>query len=226
MGRLTARSNDVSRTIEPGETLHFGRAAASDLVLGHDPLDSGISRNAGELTWIGDRWWLLNRSSTRSFDVVDVTRWPKTIAPKGATAIDDAQTLVIVTGAVLRHGIRIEVEGPLPASDEPLLALDGEATTRVIPTTRERRALAALCEGFLLEWPYYRSVPASYEEAAKRTGLDASTVRKRVERFRDRIVDTVGVELAGGDYRLAICRFVLTHRLIAPSDLPLLDELE
>ena len=87
-------------------------------------------------------------------------------------------------------------------------------------------AHVAEAAGNAVDWPQYRSVPASYDEAAKRAGLDASTVRKRIERFRDKLVDHVGVELAGGDYRLAICRFVLTHRLITKSDLAVLDEPE
>jgi ABC-type transport system involved in cytochrome bd biosynthesis fused ATPase/permease subunit len=49
-------------------------------------------------------------------------------------------------------------------------------------------------------------------------------VRKRIEHFRDKVVDRMGVELGGGDYRLAICRFVLTHHFVTTRDLACLDE--
>lgn len=216
---------DDTRRIAPDEVLRFGRSPELELPLGVDPPDNGISRSAGQLMWIGDRWWLLNTSESRSFEYVDQTRWPTVLAPKASIPVVPGNSFAVIVGANLRHCLRLSTSAGVyePA---PVLPWDENVTAVVMPTMRERRALVALCEGFLLDWPRYRPTAASYEEAGGRAGIEGSTVRKRIERFREKIVDRMGVELGGGDFRLAICRFVLTHRLITTYDLICLDEPE
>jgi hypothetical protein len=212
---LTVRAGDSSTTIEPGETWSFGRDVTCDLVLGR--VDRSISRRAGLVESRGDIWCLRNTSSTRPLHLVDRVGLHSTLAVGQEVAITD-QLIVRVVGAQLTHSIDLRVERMSVVAAE-LPQFSAEATLMPSLSGTERATLAALAEGFLRDHPRYEPRPRTYAEAAERLGVPASTVRKRAERIRLKLVraGVVGVEV--DDARAALTEFVLATGLITAADL-------
>jgi hypothetical protein len=220
--------------LRAGDQFTFGRdPSVCTVCLGFEPLDQGISRLAGAIAYDNGLWWISNRSTTRSLHVIDVEtgigvplpvareNWP---APRHP--VDRPRLTVLVVGQVLTHAITVAASPrALPTAETPPKVVDTVRTTNLLPrlTDKQRDALVAMVEGYLLRFPHYYPEPRTYEEAADRLGLPSSTVRRRIEYVRDQLV-TAGVPgLQGGDARRNLAEWLLSNRFITPTDLDRLD---
>ena len=218
----------------PGDVFTFGRdRSICTLSLGNDPLDRGISRLAGAVTHENGVWWIVNRSTTRSLHVVDVETGiavPLPVArenwPAARHAVDRPRMTVLVTGEVLTHTVcMFASEDALPAPEVLPVPLDPVRTNKLLPhlTDKQREGLAAMVEGYLVRFPHYHPEPRTYEEAAQRLGLPATTVRKRIEGIRHVLVEAGVPGLEGGDARRNLSEWLLSNRLITADDLVALE---
>lgn len=217
--------------LDPGTDFTFGRDPSVCTVgIGLDPLDQGISRLAGSVA--SDRaglWWITNRSVTRTLHVVDAEtgigvplpvgreNWPPPRHP-----VDRPSLTVVVAGAIMTHAISVTAaKSDLPPAEALPPLYDVVQTRNLLPrlTDRQRQALVAMAEGYLLRFPRYRPEPRTYEEAAERVGLPPTTVRKRVENVRRLLVEAGVPGLEGGDARRNLTEWLLANRLITTDDL-------
>lgn len=215
--------------LDPATPFTFGRdGAVCTVVLGLDPVDRGISRLAGSIGQEAGVWWITNRSTTRSLHVVDAEtgiavplpsarqNWP---APRHA--VERPSLTVLVTGSIRAHALSVRAS-PDHLAPPPALprVVDPLRTTALLPplTDKQREALVALAEGYLLPFPRYRPEPRTYEDAACFLGLPASTVRKRIEHLRRRLVDAGVAGLEGADARRNLVEWMLSNWLITSRD--------
>ncbi len=200
--------------------LTFGRSEECDLRL--DVRDSSISRVAGEVSADATTWAVVNRSSTRPLYRIDDTGL-RTAIPVGArVALVDPLTNIAIVGSIRTHVVTLELA--TPRGDRPVAPpARGAETTRPIFTPNEFSAVVALLEGYLHDMPRYEPRPRTYAEAAERLGVPAATVRKRIENVREKLVASGVAELRQPDARLALAEFLLSTRIVQPSDLAVLD---
>lgn len=212
------------------EPFTFGRdPAVCTVCLGVDPVDQGISRLAGSIVHDHGVWWIFNRSRTRCLHVIDVEtgigvplpvaqdNWPSPRHP-----IDRPTLAVLVAGEVLLHEIVVTASAPdLPAAEELPQLVDPLRTKRLLPplTDRQREALAAMVEGYLLRFPRYHPEPRTYEQAASRLGLPSTTVKKRIEHVRHQLMEAGVSGLDTVDARRNLAEWLLSNRLITVADL-------
>jgi hypothetical protein len=222
-GRLIASiasEPGTTRAVDPGAALTFGRSEACDLPLG--VRDSSISRVAGEVRSDASTWEVVNRSSTRPLYRIDDTGLRAAIPVGARVSLVDPITNIAIVGAIRTHVVTLELAtprtGPPVAPTAP-----GEATARPVFTPNEFRAVVALLEGYLHGMPRYEPRPRTYAEAAERLGLPTATVRKRIENVREKLVASGVAELRQPDARLALAEFLLSTRIVRPSDLTVLD---
>jgi hypothetical protein len=215
--------------LEPGIPFTFGRDAEVCTVgLGVSPLDLGISRVAGSISHERGLWWITNRSSTRSLHVIDIEtgiatplpvardNWPTPVHPVGGAALT-----VLVAGEIQGHAISVQASpDDLPVVDSLPEAVDPLRTRDLLPplTDKQREALVAMVEGYLLPFPHYRPEPRTYEEAARRLGLPASTVRKRIENVRGRLIESGVGGLEAADARRNLAEWMLANRIVTAAD--------
>lgn len=217
-----------------GQPFTFGRDRdACTACLGAEPLDRGISRLAGAVYLDRGLWWIANRSNSRALHVVDVDTGIAVPLPVvrrnwggNRHPVDRPRLSVLVVGEVMTHALAVTATGDDFPEPEALPELvDPIRTTRLLPnlTDKQRAALAALVEGYLLRFPRYSPEPRTYEEAAERLGLPASTVRKRIEYLRGLLVSAGVAGLESGDARRNLAEWLLSNRLVTSEDLDLLD---
>ena len=72
--------------LEPADAFTFGRESSATACL--DPADLGISRLAGSIEHDSGTWWLLNRSTTRSLQVVDERGYSHCAPSRAARRVD------------------------------------------------------------------------------------------------------------------------------------------
>ena len=220
--------------LEPEVAFTFGRdPTICTVCLGADPIDQGISRLAGSITCDNGVWWIVNRSSSRSLHVVDGETGigvPLPVArdnwPSPRHAVDRPRLTILVPGEVLTHALSVRVAGDgLPPAETVPAPGDVVRTRNLLPhlTDKQRQALVAMVEGYLLRFPRYQPEPRTYEEAAARIGLPSSTVRKRIENVRRLLVEGGVPGLEGGDARRNLAEWLLSHRLITEQDVVRLD---
>jgi hypothetical protein len=91
------------------------------------------------------------------------------------------------------------------------VAHESEDATLAVPapTAAEKEALLALASGYLAEFPRWDPTPLSYAAAGRRLDVRPSTVRKRIEGYRTRLVEVgiAGAELQ--DARAAVVEAAL-----------------
>jgi hypothetical protein len=224
----------VRLELHAGEPFTFGRdAAVCTVCLGVDPVDRGISRLAGSITHDNGVWWISNRSTSRCLHVVDletgiavplpVTRdnWPAARHP-----VDRPTLAVLVAGEVLVHEIVVTASGSdLPVPEKPPDLADPLPTRKLLPplTDKQREALVAMCEGYLLRFPRYNPEPRTYDEAAGRLGLPSTTVKKRIENVRHQLMEAGVAGLESADARRNLAEWLLSNRLITTTDLEWLE---
>ena len=184
----------VAGRIEAVGPLIIGRGRDCDLCL--DPGDRGISRRAAALEPVGGGWMLVNCSSSRTLQVREPTGLGSLLHAGSRRALPAAGATIVVTGLRLRHGIRVALTRRADASAVGVDEGDDPTLDVPTPTPAEREALLALASGYLAEFPRWDPVPLSYADAGRRLGLRTSTVRKRIEGYRERLAR---VGIAGGE---------------------------
>ncbi len=200
----------VARRMATRGPVVIGRGSAADLSL--DPEDLGISRRAAVLEPLGPCWRLTNGSTNRPLLVREPTGVGTVLPAGGTRSVPDGGVTIVVEGLLRRHGIRVLPEIPAgPSTDLPHGNQEVDLVTLDVPlpTAAEREALVALAAGYLADFPRWDPRPLTYTEAGERLGMRASTVRKRVEWYRRRLVRAgfAGGELA--DARAAIVEVAL-----------------
>ena len=214
--------------LEPSAPFTFGRDANACTVC-LDANDVGISRVAGSISHTNGMWWVSNRSENRELQVIDETGLSTTLpparrgAPGGRHAVDRPQLTVLVTGEVLTHALAVmATPNEIPVAPEPPKVLDRTPTHTVSLrlTDKQREALVALVEGYLLPFPRYDPQPRTYADAALRLGLRRSVVAKRIEKVRLTLVQAGVPRLEGeDDARRHLAEWVLSTRVITRADL-------
>lgn len=216
---------DAAHTVEPGQTLTFGRAPDCTVCL--DAEDPAISRVAGALAYDNGTWWLANRSTVRPLAVVDDLGFRSVLPPGRRTAVE-AHTKVIVDGSHGSHALAIDVAPAAGAPPAPELvpgADTGVATAigeSVLINSADRAAMVALFAGYLENPPRYDPNPKSYAAAAARLGWPRTTLVKRIEYLRTRLTDAGVPNLMGYNALHNLAEYALTRGLVTKSDLRLL----
>lgn len=180
--------------VAPDGTLSFGRATIGDVV-GLDPKDRGISRNAGVIEF-KQGWVLRNLSKTRpiELELAGVVRHD-TVEPRGSEPLR-SYTRIIVSGTVHSHAIDVELMVAEPA-DVSLVDHDESSVTDDLPiSAADHLALVALAEGYLNRWPRHDPHPRTYQQAASRLSTSETTLRRRVEHLRQALAER-GIPAAG-----------------------------
>lgn len=207
----------------------FGRdPSVCTVALGVEPLDRGISRLAGSISHDRGIWWITNRSSSRSLHVIDVETGlgvPLPVArdnwPAARHIIDRQALTVLVRGEVLTHALSVSASAnELPVAYQLPQLHDPVRTSSLLPhpTDKQREALVSMVEGYLQPFPRYKPEPRTYEEAASRLGLPASTVRRRIESIRASLVEGGVAGLDSGDARRNLAEWILSNRVITSGD--------
>lgn len=214
--------------VVPEEPFTFGRSRECTACL--DPDDRGISRVAGSVEFVGATLFVNNRSQVRPLAIVDPLGFRSVLAPSRRVAVDE-RISVVVEGQIRRHELVVAtsplatIEPTAPDLDEGLSAVDGIATEmggEVAYTAKDRLALVALFAGYLEGFPRHDPRPRSYADAAARLGWPRSTLMKRVEHLRTRLI-AAGVPSLYGERALeALAEHVIATGVITREDLELL----
>ena len=181
-------------SVKPEGTVVLGRADAVGGI-GLDPDDRGISAHQAEIVAVATGLVIRNLSSSRAVAVEYRDRVRHSRVLPGDTHQFVSSALVLITGIVRTHGVGVEtprgyeISHPAPSGDTSV----GTITL----SERDRQALAALYSGYLHRWPRHRPEPISYDEAGLLIGETGATVRKRIERIRER-VNATGVAYIDG----------------------------
>lgn len=219
---LTVSGQEQFVLDEDHQTFTFGRSPECDLAL--DETDRSISRIAGRIERSEGSWVLRNASTSRPLYLVDDVGLRRTLAVGSVAAIPPGHMRVMVVGtrthelllSVGEHPARVvgAVSNPLTSADHTLLPS---------VTPNERLALVALAETYLLPHPRHDPAPRTYGAAAARLGLPETTVRKRVENVREKLLDAGLFAVETADALAAVVEFALAVRMLTPKDLSLLD---
>lgn len=214
------------RLLEPGQVLTFGRSASCDIQIG--PRDNGGSRLAGQVAVEGGTIWVTNTSETRHFGIVDQVGFRHALGPGQRHAVTEAPAEIVVEGSAGRYALLVGLERP-PApvrTVRPVDDDDGERRTEagsdVRLNERDRLALVALFEGYLLPFPRHSPHPATYSAAADLLGWPRTTLLRRVEYIRRRLTAAGVPNLVGENALTYLAEYVLASRLITRDDLALL----
>jgi len=211
------------------EPFTFGRSRECTACL--DPDDRGISRVAGSVEYAGETLFVNNRSQVRPLAIVDPLGFRSVLAPSRRMAVDERLS-VVVEGQVRRHELVVAATPILDSEStgadlEGLSVADGIATEmggEVAYTAKDRLALVALFAGYLEAFPRHDPRPRSYADAAARLGWPRSTLMKRVEHLRTRLI-AAGVPSLYGERALeALAEHVIATGVITRHDLELLVE--
>lgn len=210
-----------TRTLDPARGFTFGRSPACDACL--DPDDVGISRLAGSVDFSEGTWFVTNRSSGRPLSAADPLGFRTVLAPGRRLAVD-GRLSVTVEGQVRRHEVVVVVPGagPPPVPEDAGEGLETEVGGGVNYTDDDRRALVALFAGYLQPFPRYDPRPRAYADAAEVLGWPRTTLVKRVEYVRARLV-RAGVPNLQGEHAMdALAEHVIATGVIGREDLSLL----
>ena len=217
LSTATVSMGDARWEVSVDSPLTFGRAESCTICL--DPDDLGISRYAGSVEYQAGTWWLTNRSNTRLLMVVSERGLAMKLEPGRRVAVDEPLA-VEVHGSIRRHALQIRP--PEELAPPPLGSPPGDLRTvgaEVVYSDRDRMALAALFEGYLLPFPRYDPHPRTYAEAAARLGWPRTTVTKRIEHLRARLTDAGVGNLEGPNALRHLGEYVLATGVITEADL-------
>jgi hypothetical protein len=226
---LVVRAGNVVHRLGDDDELIFGRDSTCTLQL--DSADRGVSRVAGRIRRHLDGWYVTNLSDKRVLHVVDAAGMtvplPVTRAgwPVSRRALNEPSMTILVPGEMWTYALLIEGPGgststAVPVPDNPLTTRDAA----VYLTENRREVLIALARGYLRPQPHYDPQPRSYDDVAAFLGLTERQVTRRIEDFRQHLIDA-GVDGLdkGRDGRQAICQWLLSSRLITHADLAWLE---
>jgi hypothetical protein len=211
------------------EPFVFGRSDA-DGVVGLDDNDMGISAVAGSVECKWGVWWVVNQSTKRAL-IIEHPSGPGqiTLAPGHRHALTTERVRVIVPGAIFSHVLEVVLPDSYTANlkgDQGRLTSGTLAASTVDLSSRERAALAAVCAGYLEPFPRRREYPNTYEDAARLlggSGWSAVTVRKSVERVKERFADKAGVYFSGPQANLDLAQHLVSTGILSGEDLGLLE---
>jgi hypothetical protein len=223
----------TSVSLEPGQTLSFGRDA--DLVI--DAQDEYLHRVLGVISYDGNAWWLTNRGDRIVMSVEDANGPSfKQLAPGTRDALSYGEFFIRFRTRLARY----ELEGSLAEAAQPRA---GRAATgsgddddthtggwgEVTLSKDERRLLVALACARLEAGRNAAIALPSNEDVQQRLGIRATTYNRRLDHLCARLA-AAGVEgLVGSDGRPArdrrheLVEHVLRYGLITRGDLDLLD---
>ncbi|GAB3192358.1 hypothetical protein GCM10027261_04890 [Geodermatophilus arenarius] len=171
----------------PGSSLTFGRAASSDLRIGHVPEDLRVPRSVGRLECRPDGVLIHNLSDKRTL-LVETFPGPGFEIPPlmlMGTMPHDLVTIVVRGEGGRRHTIRVDTTGLSASPRRPAAAATVDATVgyRRIPelSERQRELLCALCLPPSLGWNGRTSTPtyAEMEQILRERGVAVSAKRIR-----------------------------------------------
>lgn len=214
----------VDYELVAGRSFTFGRSESCDACL--DPDDVGLSRLAGSVDCVDRVWFVTNRSNTRPLSAIDPVGFRTVLAPGRRMAVD-GRLSVVVEGQIRRHELVITAPGAadLDNGSLPPVADEGVPTDvggNVNYSDDDRLALVALFAGYLQPFPRYNPTPRSYGEAAKVLGWPRTTLVKRVEYLRSRLVKAGVPNLQGERAMEALAEHVIATGVITRADLDLL----
>ncbi|MGH9154837.1 MAG: hypothetical protein ACRD1K_03045 [Acidimicrobiales bacterium] len=211
-------------TLTPAEVFTFGRSRRCTACL--EPADQGISRAAGSIAARADLW-LVTNTGGRPFDVVAPTGIRAPLVPGGHHVLGSGRHELLLTGLVRRFCLVASIDPRAVADPAERSAVAGttlsgtptEGGGQVRFTTDDRLALTALLAGYLEAFPRADHRPASYGQAAARLGWRPSTLRKRIERIRQRLTDAGVPGLVGDEAIERLAEHVLATRVITRAHL-------
>jgi hypothetical protein len=214
-----------------GESLTLGRGPGADVVLSDDP---GMSRCAARVFSDGGLWWVQNTSSHRPLHLVEAGLAKPILPVRTGWTLPTRSPLLTEVSLLLLPGnrsvIQIELRTSLPSDPAAatVIATTGTSTARVQAlTSKELVAAVALAWQWLQPYPRYRPEPLTYANAAalltKLAGgrsFSESTVRRRIEHLRTRLVTTGDIDLPeeSKDTRALLCEYLIAAQLITHSD--------
>jgi hypothetical protein len=223
--RATVSVAGVEHELVAGKGFTFGRAQSCDACL--DPNDVGISRRAGSIDCVERVWFVTNLSSSRPLSAIDPVGFRTVLAPGRRMAVD-GKLSVVVEGQIRRHELVVSAPG---TAEPPAVAAGGAGDDEGVPTEmggnvtysdEDRRALVALFAGYLQPFPRYDPTPRTYADAAKVLGVPRTTLVKRVEYLRSRLVKGGVPNLFGERAMEALAEHVIATGVISRDDLTLL----
>lgn len=205
------------------DRIDLGRASDAERgIVGLDPDDNGISRLAATIELGEDGCVIRNRSRKTSLYLI----------PEAAT-----QPLVLRPGErfLITRAIGAEIRGLIRTHRIDMLVAPSERQTRTAtvagaPTfvatinysEADLDALTAMFCGFLRPFPRRDPRPISYSEAGDLLGLPATTVRRRIEKIRERL-RSIDVYIEGRHAAQELAEYVLDCGVISADDLSRLD---
>lgn len=224
MARLTVEFDGVARTLGPDEVLIFGRDPSCRLVIG--PGDPTISRHTAQVRWQNGTWWVVNLSQKRALEVREPTGLTSGLPvstpdrPPSSRAIDQAELTVVVVGRDRDYEVVLRPEQAV---------IEVAPATRVDPLTtvaqrselsdKRREVLVAMARGYLRTGAHHDPNPLTYKQIAEILGLTPATVMRRIQTFRESLIDGGVPGLAVADARRPLCEWLLRMRWIGPDDL-------
>jgi len=213
-----------SWVVRPEDVFSFGRSRRCTACL--EPSDEGISRAAGTLESRAGLWLVTNTGS-RAFDVVAPTGIRALLATGGHQTLGAGRHQLLLTGLARRFCLYVAIDDAHRPREvtHTMTGVPTEAGGAVRFSTDDRRALVALFAGYLEAFPRADHRPASYSRAAARLGWPSSTLRKRVERIRQRLTEAGVPDLVGDDANDRLAEHVLATRVITRAHLVELDHL-
>jgi hypothetical protein len=220
--RLVVQAGGREHRVARDEEFTFGRAPSCTVCVDAD--DTAISRVAGAVEWLGEVWFVTNRSRGRQLAVVDRFGLRRVLGPGERDPIE-GRMRVIVDGARGSH--ELIFHGPAPAGDGAPDLGTGRPTSAgegVVVNDADRKALVALFAGYLHEGERYDPAPRSYAAAATRLGWPRTTLVKRIEYLRTRLSNAGVPNLQGWNALHALAEYALTTGLITREDLHLIGQ--
>lgn len=215
----------VEHELVAGKSFTFGRAQSCDVCL--DPNDVGISRRAGSIDCVEGVWFVTNLSSSRPVSAIDPVGFRTVLVPGRRMAVD-GRLSVVVEGQIRRHELVVSAPG---AGEPSVVTTADTGEDEGVPTemggnvtysNEDRRALVALFAGYLQPFPRYDPTPRTYAEAAKVLAVPRTTLVKRVEYLRNRLVKGGVPNLYGERAMEALAEHVIATGVISRDDLELL----
>ncbi len=196
----------------------FGRADAEG-VIGLDAGDMGISGVAGSVEWDVGLWWVVNRSGKRPLILDDGTGdRPSMLRCGQRHAINVAPLRVLVPGAIRTHILTVEVAPEQLACVHADPASTGTLLVNVDLSDEDLDVLVAMGSGYLREFPFDDPRPRTYAEVATMLGKGRDSVRRRVDRIKERLAKA-GVYFEGPHANYDLIEYLIANQIIGPADL-------
>jgi hypothetical protein len=215
MGEAKVEFDEVVHVVQPGERLTFGRGLDCTVCL--SDVDVKVSRHAGVLECVGDIWFLANTSRTQ-MSVVDEFGMRSVVQPSRRVAVE-GPVWAVVDG---ERSYRVHIEVPVASPDRVKPPSEGVPTAfgeRSLASETDRLAMVVLFAQYLEDSPRPNPQPTTYQAAAARLQWSESSLRRRIERLRDRLAKAGVPNMHGPNAMPNLAEYALATRLITKDDL-------